>query len=371
MNTSAKRVPATLLTVTLAVVLVGSIALVAASGTVAADRHTRDRAPTYDTADGTVNLTITLPERTDHYPGSRNAENASIEYSASGADAFAELDAEDGLWLDLVIVEASWIDYGACTVTGNTAEFGIDRGNDNSGVQSDESLLEHQSGNNLEQGGLTVEFYDWSAVAGDVPYLAPEDAVVAVQGVGSNDGPCLTMTDDPGWYQIQAFTNGTVATECTEEGNSGCEPDDKQWRGINLNSNYVYICECDSEGEAREQLGPPPNENGAPETPTPTRAPTTPTPTRSGGDSTPTPTATPTQAPTTPTRASNDDQNQQNQQDSQQTPQNTRNQQTQQNTRNQQSTERTTPTIGEGSGFTPLAALIGLLAAALVVYRRK
>ena len=174
-----------------------------------------------------------------------------------------------------------------------------DRGNNNSGAKDDESLLEHQSGSDLEAGGLTVYFYNWDALSNGSPYLALDDAIVASQGVGSNDGPCLTMTDEPGWYQIQAYTNGTIATKCTEENADRCEPDDKQWRGLNINSNYVYICECDSEQEAREQLGPPPSEDGGSGGGSETTA--TPTP-DDGGEATATPTPTPESDDPTPTR---------------------------------------------------------------------
>ena len=396
MDRSTKRTSAALLTVTLVALLVGVLALVAASGTVAADQHEPENAPTYETSDGGVNFTINLPERTDHYPGDQNEANASIEYFAAGDAAFTEQDAEEGLWLDIIIVEASWIDYSECTTSGNTKEFGIDRGNNNSGAQSDESLLEHQSGSDLKAGGLTVYFYNWDAVSNGPPYLAPEDAVVASQGVGSNDGPCLTMTDEPGWYQIQSYTNGTIATKCTEENADRCEPDDKQWRGVNLNSNYVYVCECNSEQEAREKLGPPPSEGGSSGqegggggegTETPSDGDETATPDGGGGETsdsgTPTPTATP--PPSTPTPESGGNggdggdggnsggqQNQQNNQQNNQQSNQQNNQQNQQNNQNnQQNNERTTPTISDGPGFTPVVALVALLAAALVAYRRS
>jgi len=372
MDRSTKRAWAALLAVTLVAVLVGGLALVAASGTVAADQHEPENAPTYETSDGGVNFTINLPERTDHYPGDQNEANASIEYFAAGEDAFTDQDAEEGLWLDIIIVEASWIDYSECTTSGNTKEFGIDRGNNNSGTASDESLLEHQSGSDLEAGGLTVYFYNWDAAAGGPPYLAPEDAVVAAQGVGSNDGPCLTMTEEPGWYQIEAYTNGTIATKCKEENNNDCEPDDKKWRGVNLRSNYVYICECDSEEEAREELGaPPPERSGTPTpTPTPDGDEPTDTPTPDGDEATDTPTPDNGDQPTATPPPDNGDQptatpppNNGDQPTATPPPNN--------GGPNNQDNEGTTPTISGGPGFTPILALVALLAAALVVYRRS
>ena len=374
MDGSTKRTSVGLLTVAM-VVLVGGLALVAASGTVAADQHEPENAPTFNTSDGGVNFTINLPHRTDHYPGDhpvhsdQNGYNASIEYFATGQTAFTSQDAEEGLWLDFILVEANWIDYSECDVTGNTKAFGIDRGNDNEGTKTDESLVEHRRESNLRAGGLDVYFYNWEEIQADPPYLSPEDAVVAAQGAGSDQGPCLKMTENPGWYRLQAYTNGTIATECNEEGNSDCEPENKQWRGVNLNSNYVYICECDSEQQAREELGAPPPEGGS--TPTP----------GGGGEGTATPaddsdepTPTPTGPPSTPTEADGSQGNegeQQNNQNNQQNNQNNQqnNQNNQQN--NQQNNERTTPTIRDGPGFTPVVALVALLAAALIASRRS
>jgi len=384
MARSTNRLGATLLAVLVAVSMVGGVTLLAATGTAAADQHEPENAPTFNTSDGGVEFRITLPHQTDHYPGDhpvhsdQNGYNASIEYFATGQAAFTSQDAEEGLWLDFILVEASWIDYSECDVTGNTKVFGIDRGNDNDGTKTDESLVEHRRESNLRAGGLDVYFYNWEEITNDPPYLSPEDAVVAAQGAGSEDGPCLKMTSDPGWYQVQAYTNGSIATECNEEGNSDCKPENKQWRGVNLNSNWVYICECDSEQQAREQLGPPPNEGGtsgqsgggggestptpAPNTPTPTQAPDTPTPTQAPD------TSDEQQNQNNQNNQQNQQQNQNNQQNQQQ---NQNNQQTQQRNQNNQQDDRATPTISDGPGFTPVAALVALLAAALAVLRRQ
>ena len=117
MDRSTKRVSVTFLAITL--LLVG-VAVLAFSGTVAADRHTPDDAPTYKTSDGGVNYTINFPHTTDHYPGDhqvhseQNGHNASIEYFATGKAAMTEQDAEEGIWLDYIVVNADWIDYSEC-----------------------------------------------------------------------------------------------------------------------------------------------------------------------------------------------------------------------------------------------------------------
>ena len=250
--------------------VVAVVVLAAASGVAAADQHDPDSAPTYDSAEGEANVTVTLPDQTDHHPGDQNAENASIELSVAAERAFAAEDAEEGLWVERLVIRSDWMDYSACS-SGNTKAFGIDRGNNNSGTSADESMVGHLSGSNLEADGLTVYFYSWEAATNGPPYLASEDAVVLGIGQGSNDGPCLTMTDEPGWYQMQAYLNGTVATKCTEEGNETCEPDEKQFRGVMMASNYVYVCECDDRREAVDELGLPPNETTTPTaTPDPT-----------------------------------------------------------------------------------------------------
>ena len=307
--------------------LLAVVLLAVASGAAAADQHDPDSAPTYDTAEGETNVTVTFPDRTDHYPGDRNDDNASLEASIAAEGAFADVDAEEGLWLDTVVVRAYWIDFRECFGSRNTGVLGIDRGNDDSGTSVDETLTDHRLRTRYGQEAVTVEFYEWDSdgmVGGDPPYLAGEDAVVLAIGNGSNDGPCLTMTDRPGWYQVEAFLNGSVATACTEEGNRDCEPDDEQFRGVTMLSTYVYVCACDDGEEARETLGSPPNE-----TPTPTVSPTpVGSPTSTGGS-----TAT--------------------------------------DTRNANGEDSDDETDGDGPGMGASAAVVALVAAVLLARRRR
>lgn len=243
-----------------------------------------DDAPDYT---GEANHTVRLPHTSDHYPGDQNEENASQDFWFAGEDGFREEDAEEGIWVDYFILDAPWIDYSACDET-NVDSFGIDRGNDNNGTNTDGSLeMQFRS---FQDGRFVADFYDWEDLGGDPPYLAPEDAIVGSFGAGSAGGSCLNMTDNAGWYQVQGFVNGTIAEEdCTEQGNPECQPENGTTVAITANSNYVYICQCENESEAREQLGPPPGES-------------TPTATPSDGSGTPTPTATtgdtPTSSPT-------------------------------------------------------------------------
>ena len=345
----SRKINATLMAVLLTVSLFTVFVSIGGVAPAAADGVQRDEAE--DLTDE-ANFTINLPAQTDHLPGDQNEANGSIEYFAQGEDAFEAVGAEDGVWIDYIVVDATsqgedWIDYSECE-TANTAAFGIDRGNNNSGTQIDEDLVQKQRDSDFRDDGITIEFFDFDSFGDrEPPYLAPEDAIVAAQGAGSNGGPCLTMTDEPGWYRIEAFMNGTVADNGPDE-----EPsDDADEIGFELNSNYVYVCDCENEAEAREQLGSPPDEeeNGGGE-PTPTEEPADdPTPTEEPADD-PTPTEEPADDPT-PTE--------------------------------EQATERPpaeaaddeepleTPTVGDGPGFGAAAAVLALFVSGLLAYRRR
>jgi PGF-CTERM protein len=259
-----------------------------------------------------------------------------------------EVDAEEGAFLHTVVISADWIDYSNCDVD-NTAAFGFDRGNNNSGTRTDEDLVSRRKDDEFRDDGLTVTFYTWDDIGGDPPYGAPEDAIVAEQGARSSGGACLTMTSEPGWYQVQGFVNGTEADNGPDQRPS----EDANHAGILAKSNYIYVCECDSRAEAEERLGPPPGPGGTP-TPTPTstdRDDPTPTPTAGGGP-TPTPTEPPTDArnaAATGTAGGTGDGPTETGPDGDGGP--------------------TTPTA-DGPGFGPVAALLALLASALIANRR-
>lgn len=261
------------------VVLVVALLSVVGVGTAVADHD----APDYTDE---ANHTVSLPHTSDHYPGDHNRENASQQYWLAGEDAFAAEGAEDGIWLDSLSLEAEWIDYSACDET-NVATFGVDEGNNNTGTQVDYEFSNYQK--EFDHGEVTVEFSGFEDFSGDPPRLGPEDAIVGDYGANSVGGGCLTMTNEPGWYRVRGIITGT-------EADNGRDPpsEDAEEVRISAFSGFVYICECEDEEEAREELGPP----TSPSTPTP--APTaTPTPTPTATSTpTPTPTATPTVTPT-------------------------------------------------------------------------
>ncbi len=274
------------------------------------------------------NYTVSLPFATDHYPRGKNPggpNNGSINhFAAATPELFEKKDVPEGLEeVDYIIISNQDIDFSECS-TSNTAAFGIDRDNDASGTETDVSLLSYRKNSRFEAHSIVVQFYDDDDFAassrqdkggketgkedGDKdPEVYPDDEIVAHQGYKSGGGPCYGMPEEPGWYQISGFINGT--------GFNG------NYADVTIPSHYFYICECQSEREAYDQLGAPPGQENpyaddgsssgnASSTATPTATPDSggggsgaSTSTASGsGASTPTATQTPTATPTaTPT----------------------------------------------------------------------
>jgi PGF-CTERM protein len=298
------------------------------------------------------NYTIVLPEPSDHLPGDQNPENASMQNFAQSGELFEQAGAPEGFeTLDYLETGNPEIDYSDCD-SPNTAVFGIDRGNNNTGTQTDTDPLQHMKDSRFREHEIEVDFYSTEDFGGDPTYINPEDAIVSVQGAGSSDGPCFTMPTEPGWYQVNGMIRGTTA--------------DGEVVEIESKSHYFPICEgCHDEDTAREKLGKPPSQrdDGSDDeetTPTPT-ATATPTPTESdetddGGDETPTPTETATPTPTDDGGETGEegDDGATGVDDSDSTG----------------GDAELTPTPGDGPGFTGLAALLALLAAALLAHRR-
>lgn len=331
------------------------------------------------------NYTVDLPFDSDHLPGGQNEGNGSINHFAAGThELFERGGAPDGFeGLKFIVISNPDIDFSGCGST-NTAAFGIDRGNNRSGTETDVSLLNYMERSRFNDHSIVVELYDGGEIAApsDAPvHLNPEDEIVAHQGYQSQGGACYTMPSDPGWYQIDGMANGTTA--------SG---DHAQ---VEMVSHYFYICECNSEEEAYSTLGPPPGQDnpyddssdgGDESTPTATATPTTTaTPVPESTDAS-TATATPEREPATPTDQPNadgagggdgsDDGGSGAGGDggdaSRPPPADTA---TADRRQGQPAADRTagvptTPTVAEGPGFGPAAALLALLSAALLALRR-
>ncbi|WP_254823851.1 hypothetical protein [Haloglomus halophilum] len=279
--------------------------------------------PTADSSHGVENgnYTVNLPFATDHYPRDKNpggTHNASINhFAAATPELFEKKDVPEGLEeVDFIIISNQDIDFSQCS-TSNTAAFGIDRDNDDSGTKTDVGLLAYRKNSEFRDHSIVVEFYnddDLGAKSredkggkeagredGDKdPEVYPDDEIVAHQGYKSGGGPCYGMPSEPGWYQITGFINGTGFSD--------------NYADVTIPSHYFYICECQSEEEAYDQLGAPPGQenpyadgseggSGSGSTATATATPdsggsagaSTPTTTP---DPTPTPTATPDPTPT-------------------------------------------------------------------------
>ena len=312
------------------------------------------------------NYTADLPFATDHYPRSKNPGgpyNASInQLAATTQELFDKKGAPKGFEeVDYIIVSNQDIDFSECS-TSNTAAFGIDRDSDDPGTVTDVGLLSYRKNSKFKPHSIVIEFYDNEDLAaptredkggpgedpgekgqgredGDEdPEVYPDDQVVAHQGYKSGGGPCYAMPEEPGWYQMNGFLNGT-----SFQG----EP-----TVIDIKSHYFYVCVCDSEREAYEQLGAPPGQENPYEqrstpTPTPTATPTA-TPGSTDGGLTPTASAT-----VTTTSGGGDSSSAQSTQSTPQVGQGPQ-----------------TPTAGSGPGFGLLAALGGVLVAGLLALRR-
>jgi hypothetical protein len=404
------------------IALVGAIAVLLAVGALTGGVWA---SPTADSSHGVENgnYTVNLPFATDHYPRAKNpggTHNASINhFAAATPELFEKKDVPEGLEeVDFIIISNQDIDFSQCS-TSNTAAFGIDRNDDDPGTKTDVGLLAYRKNSEFRDHSIIVEFYDDDDLGaksredkggketgkedGDKdPEVYPDDEIVAHQGYKSGGGPCYGMPTEPGWYQIQGFINGT--------GFSG------NYADVTIPSHYFYVCACDSEEAAYDQLGAPPGQenpyaDGGSSGSSSTTATATPTPDDSGGSAgastptatpepTPTPTATPEPTPTptaTPTpddsgsgasasgSAGGGDAGAGADSDSggasggggagggtatASATVNSGSDGGQQVQQNQQGAGPMTPTAGSGPGFGLAAALGGVLAAALLALRR-
>lgn len=162
----------------------------------------------------------------------------------------------------------------------NVDGAGIDRGNDDSGTSTDESLVnqyEYQGfrtrnqtngsypplqprGHRVAPEGwnhrevVEFDFYDPNDFGGSTVTINPEDELV----FGFRN--CAEYENE-GWYRSWVFINGT-----TESG------EDVEFFAL---SEWVYVCEdCSSREDARQKFGPPPGEGSDAEQSTATATPT-------------------------------------------------------------------------------------------------
>ncbi|PSP99730.1 hypothetical protein BRC89_03745 [Halobacteriales archaeon QS_4_70_19] len=116
--------------------------------------------------------------------------------------------------------------------------FGIDRDNDDPGTATDTGLLRHMRDYSVDGRVIAVTIYDEEDLGGDPTHLNDTDETVAKLA------NCVVTPSEPGWYQFKGYVNGTNY--------------DGKFQEVLLYSKYFYVCDCSSEAEAREQLGPRP-----------------------------------------------------------------------------------------------------------------
>ena len=305
--------------------------------------------------DSPGNYTVELPDEDDHLPGDENPGGASIQHFAAldgvfeSADGFAEA--------DFLIVSSEEVDFSACD-TDDTEAFGIDRGNNNEGTQTDDDLVQHRLDSEFTENELIVEFYDDEDIGGDPPEINAEDAIVAVQT------SCYTMPEEEGWYQIDGFLNGTTH--------------DGEFKEVELTSHYFPICDgCHDEETAEDRLGPSPaqeesgagNDGGAEPTPTPTEEP----------ENEPTPTEEPENEPTPTEEPASDDSASTDEPENEPTPTeepasddsaSTATEQPPADGAGDDEEPLETPTVGDGPGFGVFAALVAFLIGGVLARRR-
>lgn len=270
-------------------------------------------------------------------PGDRQPGASGVDYKQFAVGQAAWDGTHEGLGLrkvDYMVVTWEEGSFADCTLF-NAEAFGFDRGNDQPGTDNEDFAGTYIENFAMEEDVMWMDFNDPDD-AGPTTHFNRSDQFVAHQT------GCYQNPDDRGWYRVFGWMNGTDYAG--------------EHRRAELYSHYFYICECESRAEAREKLGPPPSEA----TPTPTETPApamtttggqTATATDGGGTAPPSPTADGDTATTTAatatatataTTASTDD-------DGGASP---------------------TPTDGDGPGFTAVAALVALVAAALLGRRR-
>lgn len=217
--------------------------------------------------DPAANYTVEPHDRSDRQPGAGNASYTNYFEVAPPDDGSGGYNRTGAF---TVAYDAGAFDQCA---TGNLSTFGVDRGNDDPGRETDERLLEYVEASTYNEQYVVYDFYEGDELA------APEDApleLAAGDQIVLTATDCIRNPDAADWYRTWGSVNGT-----TEAGNYGASQ---------LNSHYFYICDCENRSEAEATLGPPPSASDRTATPTGTA---TATPDETP-DETPTPEPTPT-----------------------------------------------------------------------------
>jgi PGF-CTERM protein len=195
---------------------------------------------------GPESANFTVEPLSDRSPGAENVRYGQRVVATAG--------------VDLATLEETTATYEAGSFSScgpsDGETFGIDRGDTHARYGIDEDLTDNVKSFTAREDLFKVEFYGEDDF-GASTHLDDGDEFVSVS-------TCIDNPDQPGWYRISGTTTGV--TESGDRVTSSTE------------SHYFWICDCEDEAEARETLGPPPSEPQATATPTAT-------PTASPGDS--------------------------------------------------------------------------------------
>lgn len=141
-----------------------------------------------------------------------------------------------------VFEAGSWV---SCS-PGDSEEFGIDRGSTHEGYRTDEGLQENVKTFSAGEDVFETE-YNGEEDFGPSTHLDDGDELISV-------AKCPDNPDEPGWYQMSGSSTGI--TESGERVTYGGD------------SHYFWICDCENEAEAREELGRSPSDSTPTATPT-------------------------------------------------------------------------------------------------------
>ncbi len=211
------------------VIVAVSLLVVVSSGGIVAANH------------GAEGANFTVEPLDDRRPGASDVTYGQIVVGEAGID-LEVMERTVGIYR-----EGSWSACGPASAE----VFGIDRGNTQSGYEIDETLQEHVKRFSAGDDRLETEYYQEDDF-GASTYFNDGDAFVSV-------AECIENPAEPGWYQITGTTTGVRS--------------DGERVSFSGESHYFWICECEDEAAAREQLGPPPSAPRATATPEPTPTP--------------------------------------------------------------------------------------------------
>jgi PGF-CTERM protein len=150
--------------------------------------------------------------------------------------------------LDYIIVSSEALDMSQCNPL-DARSLGIDRDDDDPGTKTDESLTDHLEENSFSEDRILLKFFDEGDLAGKPVSIRDEDQIVSATSA------CFGNPAEPGWYRVRGLLNG-----------SAVDPEgEREYKTFDVYSHYFYICECDSEQEAYDTLGPRPSkmQNGS------------------------------------------------------------------------------------------------------------